>query len=67
MIRYLLSDVSESSVLSDALEGLAEQRVEGLVAGARLARPVHRDGEGGNPHHPMEQKVIHFRFFQRRC
>ena len=57
MIIYLLSDVFEPSVLSDALKGLAEEGVERLVACASLARPVNGDGEGSNPHHPANEQM----------
>ena len=52
----LLRHVLEALVLPDALEGLAQQRVEGLVAGPGVAGAVGGNGEGGHPEHPGQRR-----------
>lgn len=46
--RYLLADYAEAAVLSDALVGLPQHRVKGLVAVSERRRGVTRDSEGSN-------------------
>lgn len=46
--RYLLADDAEAAVLSDALVGLPQHRVKGLVAVSERRRGVTRDSEGSN-------------------
>ena len=47
-VRYLLADETEASVLSDALKGLPQHRVEGFVSISEGGGGVTRDGEGSN-------------------
>lgn len=47
-MRYLLTDEAEAPVLSDALVGLPQHRVKGLVAVSECHRGVTRDSEGSN-------------------
>ena len=48
LLRYLLADEAETAVLSDALVGLPQHRVKGLVAVSERRRRVTRDGEGSD-------------------
>lgn len=47
-MRYLLTDEAEAPVLSDALVGLPQHRVKGLVAVSERRSGVTGDGEGSN-------------------
>lgn len=46
--RYLLADEAEAAVLPDALVGLPQHRVKGLVAVSECRGGVTRDSEGSN-------------------
>lgn len=47
-LRYLLTDVAEAPVLSDALVSLPQHRVKGLVAVPERRSGVTRDSKGSN-------------------
>lgn len=47
-MRYLLADETEAPVLSDALKGLPQHRVEGFVAISERRGGVTGDGECSN-------------------
>lgn len=47
-MKHLLADEAETSVFSDALERLAQHRVEGFVAVPEGGGGVTGDGEGSD-------------------
>lgn len=48
LLRYLLTDVAEAAVLSDAFKGLPKHRVKGLVAVSEHRSGVTRDCKGSD-------------------
>ena len=47
-MRYLLADEAETPVLSDALVGLPQHRVKGLVVVSKCCSGVARNSKGSN-------------------
>lgn len=46
--NYLLTNEAETSILSDALVGLPQHRVKGLIAVSECCSGVTGNGEGSN-------------------
>lgn len=65
MVRHLLCQKLEALVLAGAFVGLAEKRVEGLVAGARQGAGVAGDCERGDLHHALVGVVQTSRLVQQ--
>lgn len=47
-ISYLLTNEAETSILSNALEGLPQHRVKGLIAASECCSGVTGNGKGSN-------------------
>lgn len=65
MRMYLLTDVTETSVLSDALVSLTQDRVKGLVAVSPGSPCIARDGERSHIDLNMENplNITHFHIY----